>query len=133
MKKMGWTISDIVRWWDIHAEVFAAESALNEKIGAVKIDSRDIAENDLFVALVGERFDAHGFIADVLTKKPVACDAVTRISPVGPLADLPVLAMRHEGLSINRNTPEYGANMRGNLDRSAPAPCAYSDHSFTIP
>lgn len=34
-------------------------------ISAVKTDSRNLVDGDLFVALVGERFDAHDFICDM--------------------------------------------------------------------
>ena len=38
----------------------------------VSIDSRTLAEGDLFVALRGERFDAHDFMANAVAKKPCA-------------------------------------------------------------
>lgn len=38
----------------------------------VVTDSRQVREGDLFVALKGERFDAHDFVADVLAKGAVA-------------------------------------------------------------
>lgn len=40
---------------------------------AVSTDSRNLAENELFVALRGERFDAHQFLEDVATR---ACGMV---------------------------------------------------------
>ncbi len=48
---------------------------LEGEITRISTDSRDIDENTLFVALVGERFDAHDFIEDVLRKgaKAVVC------------------------------------------------------------
>lgn len=39
---------------------------------AVSIDTRTLSEGELFVALRGERFDAHDFIQDAITKKPCA-------------------------------------------------------------
>ncbi|MDO4998090.1 MAG: UDP-N-acetylmuramoyl-tripeptide--D-alanyl-D-alanine ligase [Neisseria sp.] len=40
----------------------------NRAIASVKTDSRYVQEGDLFVALVGERFDAHDFAAEVATR-----------------------------------------------------------------
>lgn len=37
----------------------------NKEINRVSIDSRDISSSTLFIAIKGERFDAHGFIKDV--------------------------------------------------------------------
>lgn len=57
------------------AEFCCAHTNLDGEISRVSTDSRDIDENTLFVALVGERFDAHNFIPDVLSKgaKAVVC------------------------------------------------------------
>lgn len=52
----------------------------------VVTDSRDIRPGDLFVALKGERFDAHDFVADVLAKGAIA--AVVRQDFVLPGATL---------------------------------------------
>ncbi len=50
-------------------------TTLDGYITRVSTDSRDVDENTLFVALAGERFDAHDFIEDVLKKgvKAVIC------------------------------------------------------------
>ena len=57
------------------AEFCSAQTSLDGEISKISTDSRDIDENTLFVALIGERFDAHDFIADVLQKgaKAVVC------------------------------------------------------------
>lgn len=55
----------------------------------VNTDSRTLAEGDLFVALRGERFDAHDFISDVVAKKPCAL-VVERFFPDIPLPQLVV-------------------------------------------
>lgn len=57
------------------AEYCGVTTTLNGEISKISTDSRDIDENTLFVALVGERFDAHDFVADVLSKgaKAVVC------------------------------------------------------------
>ena len=48
---------------------------LSGEISKISTDSREIDENTLFIALVGERFDAHDFVDDVLKKgaKAVVC------------------------------------------------------------
>ncbi len=57
------------------AKFCGAETKLDGEISRISTDSRDIDENTLFVALVGERFDAHDFVDDVLKKgaKAVVC------------------------------------------------------------
>lgn len=62
------SIKDIARFC-------SSETSLTGEIGRISTDSRDIDENTLFIALVGERFDAHDFVADVLNKgaKAVIC------------------------------------------------------------
>ena len=57
------------------AEFCSAQTKLAGEISRISTDSRDIDENTLFVALVGERFDAHDFVDDVLKKgaKAVVC------------------------------------------------------------
>ena len=53
----------------------SVSTSLDGYITRISTDSRDIDENTLFVALIGERFDAHDFITDVLSKgaKAVVC------------------------------------------------------------
>jgi len=46
----------------INASLEAAKETLISRVGT---DSRQIDQNELFVALVGERFDAHDFLSDV--------------------------------------------------------------------
>ena len=48
----------------------------------VSTDSRDITAGQLYVALVGERFDGHDFVADALSKGAVGA-VVSRPSPGG--------------------------------------------------
>ena len=57
------------------AEYCGSQTALDGEISKISTDSRDIDENTLFIALVGERFDAHDFVQDVLNKgaKAVVC------------------------------------------------------------
>ncbi len=55
------------------------ETTLSGEITKISTDSRDIDENTLFVALVGERFDAHEFIEDVLSKGAKAVVASKKV------------------------------------------------------
>jgi len=56
----------------------------------VSTDSRSVAAGDLYVALVGERFDGHDFVADALARgaggavvsRPVAGDVPAQLYPV---------------------------------------------------
>ncbi len=54
----------------------------NAEVKRIVIDSRDIQSGDVFVALAGERFDAHDFVADVLAKGALAA-IVSREDCVG--------------------------------------------------
>ena len=46
--------------------------AQNQAVKRIVTDSRDIRSGDVFFALVGERFDAHDFVADVLSRGAAA-------------------------------------------------------------
>ena len=56
--------------------------AVNQVVKRVVTDSRNIQAGDVFVALVGERFDAHDFVADVLAQGALAV-VVSREDCVG--------------------------------------------------
>lgn len=56
----------------------------------VEIDSRRVKQGDLFVALKGENFDGHDFIAEALAKGAVAA-MVSRVPPA--LAKVPLLVV----------------------------------------
>ena len=57
------------------AQFCCSTTNLSGEISKISTDSREIDENTLFIALVGERFDAHDFVDDVLKKgaKAVVC------------------------------------------------------------
>ncbi len=57
------------------ADFCGVEAKQNGDIYKISTDSRDIDENTLFIALIGERFDGNDFVADVLSKgaKAVVC------------------------------------------------------------
>ncbi len=66
MKKL--TLKDVALFCGVNTE-------LEGEISKISTYSRDVDENTLFIALIGERFDAHDFIEDVLKKgaKAVIC------------------------------------------------------------
>lgn len=57
------------------AQFCSSSTNLSGEISKISTDSREIDENTLFIALIGERFDAHDFVDDVLKKgaKAVVC------------------------------------------------------------
>ncbi len=57
------------------ANFCSSKTNIDGEISVISTDSRQVDGNTLFVALVGERFDAHDFIGDVLEKgaKAVVC------------------------------------------------------------
>lgn len=59
--------------------------------GGVSIDSRTVAEHDLFVALRGPRFDGHDYVADALRRGAAA--ALVDSTPSGLDADAPLLVV----------------------------------------
>ena len=48
------------------AEVLKTECPIEAEITSISTDTRDISENCLFIAIKGERFDAHDFIPDAI-------------------------------------------------------------------
>lgn len=58
------TLREVAEW--TRGRLVNAEG--NEKISGVSTDSRKICQGDLFVALKGERFDGHDFVADAIQK-----------------------------------------------------------------
>ena len=61
---------------EVAEALFAVRQGDNTGFTRVVTDSRAIRAGDLFVALKGERFDAHDFVADVLARG--AAGAVVR-------------------------------------------------------
>ncbi len=57
------------------AKYCGASSGLDGTVGRISIDSRDVDDDTLFIAIVGERFDGNDFVPDVLAKgvKAVVC------------------------------------------------------------
>ncbi|MDJ0581015.1 UDP-N-acetylmuramoyl-tripeptide--D-alanyl-D-alanine ligase [Crocosphaera sp.] len=49
-----------------------SQSLSNQAINKISTDSRKIEENDIFIALQGDKFDGHDFIDDVIAKGAIA-------------------------------------------------------------
>ncbi len=68
-----------------------AQGTENWVATSVSMDSRTVGAGDLFIALNGEHFDAHKFVADALDKGAVA--AIVSSVPEGIPADAPVVVV----------------------------------------
>ncbi|CAG8867043.1 UDP-N-acetylmuramoyl-tripeptide--D-alanyl-D-alanine ligase [Pseudomonas fluorescens] len=79
----------------------------------VSIDSRVIADGQLFVALAGPRFDGHDYLADVQAKGAVAALVEREVSGV----DLPQLVVADTRLALG----QLGALNRAAFDRPVAA------------
>lgn len=77
------------RRWDAAwiAAALGAPAATGRACTGISTDTRDLAPGDLFIALVGERFDAHAFLPDAAARGAAA--AVVRRG-TAPVADLPL-------------------------------------------
>jgi len=58
-------------------------SELLENVKSISTDSRDIAPGDLFIAIQGDNFDGHNFVADVI-ERGAAAAIVSRLVPGVP-------------------------------------------------
>jgi len=73
--------------WTAHELLEATGGVLSARFdaGGVSIDTRTLAGGDLFVALIGEGRDGHGFVADALARRAAGAmvhDDVARVGPV---------------------------------------------------
>jgi UDP-N-acetylmuramoyl-tripeptide--D-alanyl-D-alanine ligase len=86
MSRFLWTESAVRTALDLRTDL--AEEGV--RFSGVSTDSRSVAEGDLYVALVGERFDGHDFVADAMARgargavvsRPMAGDGPARLYPV---------------------------------------------------
>ncbi|QDX81421.1 UDP-N-acetylmuramoyl-tripeptide--D-alanyl-D-alanine ligase [Denitratisoma sp. DHT3] len=73
------------------------------RFGAVSTDSRSIAPGELFVALRGERFDGHDFVAEVLARGAAAALVDrTWVAADDGRAQLPLVAVDDTRLALGR-------------------------------
>lgn len=85
----------------------SAEAAQNLSISQVGTDSRQIERNELFIALVGERFDAHDFLSDVA--KAGASAALISSQEKCP-ADLPAICVSNTRIGLGNLAKAWRAN-----------------------
>ncbi|MGD8318890.1 MAG: Mur ligase domain-containing protein, partial [Gemmatimonadota bacterium] len=86
MSGFTWTDAAVRRALDLRVDL-AADGLAYE---GVSTDSRTLSQGDLYVALVGDRFDGHDFVADALARgargavvsRQVAGDAPATLYPV---------------------------------------------------
>ena len=79
MTLAGMTMSEVIR--AIGGKVLFGKP---DGIGGISIDSRNISQGDIFLAIKGERFDGHDFVADALK---IASGAIVSVPPASPSAD----------------------------------------------
>lgn len=106
MSGFVWTDAAVREALGLRADL--AEAGL--RFSGISTDSRTISEGELYVALVGERFDGHHFVAEALSRgaaaavvsHPVAGEGEARLYPVDDtLAALGALAAhRRRALSV---------------------------------
>lgn len=77
--------------WTSHAaaEAMRSKSRSTWQAKRVEIDSRRVQPGDLFVALGGENFDGHDYVADALAKGAVAAVVSTPLAIEGDLLVVP--------------------------------------------
>ena len=49
------------------------DESLDREINGIKIDSRNISQGDIFVAIKGETFDGHDFVSEAFNNGAIAC------------------------------------------------------------
>lgn len=69
------------------------ENAQNKEIRGVISDSRKLKAGELFVALIGENFDGHGFVAQAIAQGAVAAIVSREWASSNAATGLPVLAV----------------------------------------
>ena len=85
----------------------SAETAQTLSISRVGTDSRQIERNELFVALVGDRFDAHEFLSDV-TKAGAGAALISE--QVNCPADLPAICVSNTRVGLGNLARAWRAN-----------------------
>ncbi|MBI3374782.1 MAG: UDP-N-acetylmuramoyl-tripeptide--D-alanyl-D-alanine ligase [Betaproteobacteria bacterium] len=73
------------------ARMIGARTSGDATLTGVSTDSRSIARGEMFVALRGERFDGHAFLADVVARGAAAALVDSAFAASGAALPLPVL------------------------------------------
>ena len=77
------------------------------RIHRVTTDSRDVQPDDLFVAIRGERFDGHDFIADAASKGAVACICDRNWQAGAAASPIPCLVVENTIRALGRLAAYY--------------------------
>ena len=72
MRAMHWTLREMRETWQIESETVAAAPVLDLPLLGVSIDSRAVKSGEIFVAIKGDNFDGHTFIAQAQAQGAIA-------------------------------------------------------------
>lgn len=103
MSEVMMTLAQAARWLDL------APPAVDVNISGVSTDSRSVKAGELFVALTGDRFDGHDFLAQVQEKGAVAALVSRRVDSVS----LPQLVVENTRLGLGRLAAGWRAEFKG--------------------
>ena len=78
-----WTLGRVAQ--ALGDQIVGARPMGDQPLGAVSTDTRSVAPSDVFVALLGERFDAHDFLGDAVARGAgaVVVSDVSRVATLG--------------------------------------------------
>lgn len=96
MKSFRWTADEVYRALDRKAP----DASAGRTFAGISTDTRSIESGSLFVALVGERFDAHEFLADAAAAG--ATGAVVSRVPEGAPAELEYIVVENTLHALGR-------------------------------
>ena len=100
--------------WTAHELVEATGGVLSVPFDAsgVSIDTRTLADGDLFVALLGEGRDGHAFVADALAKGAAGAMVHAEVAPAAPVlrVDDTQAADQHQHKNGQGHRRAFGAN-----------------------
>ncbi len=77
---MAWTLAEILAATGGRV----AKAGKSERYGEIVTDSKQVKRNSIFVALKGERHDAHRFVSDAV-RRGAACVVIHRALPQAPM------------------------------------------------
>src|SRR5262245_56386997 len=82
--------------------------------GKIATDSRKVAENELFFAIVGQNHDAHNFVPDVIARKPAVIivhkDQPAAIITAAQANDVAIIQVDDTIAALNRLAAAYRAS-----------------------
>ena len=89
------------------------EEAKSLRLSRVGTDSRQIEVGELFIALAGERFDAHDFLSDVAKAGAGAAPADPAAAPYGVAAVATMRKMAVPAASSRRSSASSASSVQG--------------------